>query len=208
MFVNCGKVVNSKCLDIAYLHRNVRPSNFNIGRPELKEQRKVYIHDFNMSRKFRNKKGAMRKPREAASFRGSVRFAPIACHMQREQCRKDEIEAWVYMIIELTTGSLPWKHLSDRDSVGDCKRRYRTEPFIKELFNGCPQEYMKILQYIDSLTYYDAPDYQMCYELMRRALASMKGQEFPYDWETSALSGMLLLMTTPSFLSSSRHLPS
>lgn len=168
---------------IGYLHRDVKPGNYTIGRVELQEQRKVYILDFGMCRKFTNEQGIIRKPRAAAGFRGTVRYAPISCHMQRELCRKDDVETWVYMIVELTTGNLPWKNVQDMNAVGDYKRRCRQEPFVKELFAGCPREYVEILQYVDGLKYYDAPNYQMCYQQMRKALVSMNAQEFPYDWE-------------------------
>lgn len=61
----------------------------------------------------------IRKPRAAAGFRGTLRYAAISCHMQRELCRKDDVEAWIYMQIELTTGYLPWKNIADRRQVGD-----------------------------------------------------------------------------------------
>jgi tau tubulin kinase len=61
---------------------------------ELGEQRKVYILDFGMCRKFTNDQGVIRKPRAAAGFRGTVRYAPISCHLQRELCRKDDVETW------------------------------------------------------------------------------------------------------------------
>lgn len=39
---------------IGYLHRDVKPGNYTVGRPELQELRKVYILDFGMCRKFTN----------------------------------------------------------------------------------------------------------------------------------------------------------
>ena len=41
--------------------------------------------------------GIIRKPRAAAGFRGTVRYAPIACHKNQELCRKDDVETWLYM---------------------------------------------------------------------------------------------------------------
>ena len=37
---------------IGYLHRDIKPLNFTIGHPEAREQRKVYILDFGLARKF------------------------------------------------------------------------------------------------------------------------------------------------------------
>ena len=68
--------------------------------------------DFGMCRKFTNdqvcektrgkiqdhdNQGIIRKPRAAAGFRGTVRYAPIACHKNQELCRKDDVETWLYM---------------------------------------------------------------------------------------------------------------
>lgn len=175
--------------NIGYLHRDVKPGNYTIGRAELNELRKIYILDFGMCRKFTNEQGVIRKPRAAAGFRGTVRYAPISCHLQRELCRKDDAETWVYMVVELTTGNLPWKNVQDMNQVGEYKKRCRQPPASNELFAGCPREYSECLTYIDSLKYYDAPNYQMLYGLMRKAFVSMGVQEHPYDWEKTATPG-------------------
>lgn len=59
---------------IGYLHRDVKPGNYTIGRAELNELRKVYILDFGMCRKYTNNYGIIRRPREAACFRGNFFF--------------------------------------------------------------------------------------------------------------------------------------
>ncbi|KAI1715266.1 protein kinase domain-containing protein [Ditylenchus destructor] len=171
---------------IGYLHRDIKPLNYTIGRAELNELRKVYILDFGMARKFTNEQGVIRHPRQAARFRGTVRYAPVASHLQRELCRRDDVEAWVYMCVELTKGNLPWKNIQDMNQVGEYKKRVREPHFKCEMFYGCPREYDEILMYVDSLKFYDKPDYQRIYNTMRRALTSMGAQEFPYDWEKPA----------------------
>ncbi len=65
---------------IGYLHRDVKPGNFAIGREEVREQRIIYILDFGLSRKYINDRGVIRTPRQAAGFRGTVRYAPLNCH--------------------------------------------------------------------------------------------------------------------------------
>ncbi|MFH4975741.1 hypothetical protein AB6A40_002450 [Gnathostoma spinigerum] len=168
---------------IGYLHRDVKPGNYTVGRPEINELRKVYVLDFGMCRKYTNAQNIIRKPRQAAGFRGTVRYAPISCHLQRELCRKDDIECWIYMQVELTTGYLPWKNVQDMNQVGEYKKRCRFPPAIDELFNGCAPEMRQILQYCDSLKYYDTPDYQKIYSLMRQSFQTTGTQEFPYEWE-------------------------
>ena len=60
--------------------------------------------------------GVIRKPRQAAGFRGTVRYAPIACHQQKELARKDDCETWLYMQV----GELPeLPNLTSRVSGGN-----------------------------------------------------------------------------------------
>ncbi|KAK6038131.1 hypothetical protein COOONC_24364, partial [Cooperia oncophora] len=51
----------------------------------------------------------VRVPREVAPFRGTTRYAPIAAMKQIEQSRKDDLEGWMYMVVEWTSGGLPWR---------------------------------------------------------------------------------------------------
>lgn len=44
-----------------------------------------------------------------AGFRGTVKYAPVACHAQRELCRLDDLETWLYMIsLIILDHSLNW----------------------------------------------------------------------------------------------------
>ncbi|EPB72743.1 hypothetical protein ANCCEY_08165 [Ancylostoma ceylanicum] len=142
-----------------------------------------------MARKFIKEDGTLRNPRARAGFRGTVKYAPLACHVHREQCRKDDIESWMYMLVEITCGRLPWRNLTvafyydvESNDVGmfkkDCKgERYRC------LFGGCPREYTEIFPILDKGKFFDAPDYPAIYKLLESALQSTRAQEFPYDWE-------------------------
>lgn len=63
--------------NIGYLHRDVKPGNFCMGRAELNELRKVYVLDFGMARKFVHDDGTIKNPRAVAGFRGTVKYAPV-----------------------------------------------------------------------------------------------------------------------------------
>ncbi|VDO33559.1 unnamed protein product, partial [Onchocerca flexuosa] len=109
--------------DLGYLHRDVKPQNFTIG---LKEKANViYLLDFGIARRYIEKDSkAIRLPRETVRFLGTVRFASRNCHYAREQCRRDDLESWIYMLLEFTEyASLPWSRVVDRDNV--CKEKER-----------------------------------------------------------------------------------
>ncbi|CAJ0948292.1 unnamed protein product, partial [Mesorhabditis belari] len=185
--------VSIQCLEaledlhmVGYLHRDVKPGNFCVGRAELKEFRKIYILDFGMSRKYTSNDGAIRKPRSAAQFRGTPRYAPIASHDSRDHSRKEDLESWFYMLIDFSNASLPWKGLNEIAEVGEGKKRARKE--LPRFFEGCPKkEYKDILMIIDNLQYYDVPPYQKIYDILRKCIIDHKLPEFPYDWETSVI---------------------
>ncbi|VDP33453.1 unnamed protein product [Heligmosomoides polygyrus] len=77
-----------------FLHRDVKPGNFVVGRAEDGDLRKLYILDFGMCRKFVDNNNVMLQPRKKAPFRGTPRYAPISSHMAKEHSRKDDVESW------------------------------------------------------------------------------------------------------------------
>jgi tau tubulin kinase len=170
--------------NIGYLHRDIKPGNFAVGRAEVAQQRTVFILDFGLARKFVKDTGEIRTPRAAAGFRGTVRYAPINCHRSKELGRKDDLETWFYMQVELTLGRLPWSAVQDMHEVGRLKEANRHDG---SLFAGCPPQYPPILQYIDGLQYWDQPDYELIYRHINTAVtANNFREEDPYDWERPA----------------------
>ncbi|CAG9534302.1 unnamed protein product [Cercopithifilaria johnstoni] len=183
--MGCALSVGMKCLEaieelhnIGYLHRDIKPGNFAIGRKNL---RQIYLLDFGLCRKYLNDQSSIRNPRRSAGFRGTIRYASISCHVSREQCRKDDLESWMYQ--QLTVGYLPWKSMEDKDEVGQCKQLCRKDEYIKELFGGCPREYITIMRLIDSIRYYSKPEYRKITNLLLDALRNNGVSEYPYDWE-------------------------
>ncbi len=166
---------------IGYLHRDIKPGNFAIGREEMGEHRNVVILDFGLARKYINDRGEIRTPRAAAGFRGTVRYAPLNCHRSQELSRKDDLETWFYQQVELTVGRLPWADTQDKEEVARRKVATRSN----DLYANCPRTYKDMLTYIDSLKYWDQPDYNHISQCLRLAMqqAGVREQD-PYDWET------------------------
>ncbi|KAK5980575.1 hypothetical protein GCK32_014750, partial [Trichostrongylus colubriformis] len=86
--------LNLLCAAHLAVKKDVKPGNFVVGRAEDGDLRKLYILDFGMCRKFVDNNNVMLQPRKKAPFRGTPRYAPIASHMGKEHCRKDDVESW------------------------------------------------------------------------------------------------------------------
>ncbi|KAL3108691.1 hypothetical protein niasHT_017606 [Heterodera trifolii] len=171
---------------VGYLHRDIKPGNSTIGRPESNEIRLLYLIDFGMARKYIKDDGSQHRPRAATNFRGSPRYAAISAHLGREYSRKDDIESWFYCMIELFKGALPWSNVGEMKAV----KRQKKQPeavrrqAIADLLSGCPSEFGQVLKYIDDMKYTDKPDYDWIIATLRSSLSNAGVQEFPYDWET------------------------
>lgn len=188
---------------VGFLHRDIKPSNFSIGR-HAHNCRHVYMLDFGLARQYvvasssskanHNATGTVvdptkapqmevRPPRAAAGFRGTVRYASINAHKNKEMGRHDDLWSLLYMVVEFVNGALPWRKIKDKEQVGQMKERYDHRLLLKHL----PAEFRQFLEHIQSLGYYDSPDYDMLAAIFERCIKRRGIKESdPYDWEVQA----------------------
>ncbi|ETN84643.1 hypothetical protein NECAME_17068 [Necator americanus] len=173
---------------LGFLHRDIKPGNFATGRPDANEHHIIYMLDFGLCRKFQEKDKDVRVPREVAPFRGTTRYAPIAAMKQIEQSRKEDLEGWMYMVVEWTSGGLPWrKYKADnREEVLKMKEEVRDKEDAMTIFlKNCPErEFKRIMKYLYELTYFSIPDYNFIYYCIQHACKSnnIKPTD-PLDWD-------------------------
>ncbi|KAJ8916696.1 hypothetical protein NQ315_000341 [Exocentrus adspersus] len=164
---------------VGFLHRDIKPSNFSMGRLPY-NCRKVYMLDFGLARQYTTATGEVRAPRAAAGFRGTVRYASINAHKNREMGRHDDLWSLFYMLVEFVNGQLPWRKVKDKEQVGLMKEKYDHRLLLKHL----PSDLKQFLDHIQSLEYADKPDYQMLISLFERCMKRRGVKETdPYDWE-------------------------
>uniref|UniRef100_A0A8R1HXK4 Protein kinase domain-containing protein n=1 Tax=Caenorhabditis japonica TaxID=281687 RepID=A0A8R1HXK4_CAEJA len=156
--------------------------------PKLKMEtniRQIYILDFGIARQILNDRNELKSPRVTVRFKGTLKFASIACHRGKELGWKDDCESWFYLMLDLIviTG-LPWKSSRDINTVWQMKEEVRERKNV--LFHGlkCGSELGKILAYLDSLQYQDHIDYHYIYKQLEDACFVSGGKmDGAYDWE-------------------------
>lgn len=70
------------------MHRDIKPDNFVVGRG--KQQNKVFIIDFGLSKKYLLKDGTHIPYRDNKNLTGTARHASLSTHSGIEQGRRDD----------------------------------------------------------------------------------------------------------------------
>ncbi|XP_029981978.1 tau-tubulin kinase 2 isoform X2 [Sphaeramia orbicularis] len=181
---------------VGFLHRDIKPSNFAMGRfPST--CRTCYMLDFGLARQFTNSCQEVRPPRPVAGFRGTVRYASVNAHKNKEMGRHDDLWSLFYMLVEFLVGQLPWRKIKDKEHVGKLKDTYDHRLMLKHL----PAEFGVFLEHISSLDYFTKPDYQLLMSVFDNSMKTYNVVENdPYDWERTGTDGTLTISasaTTP-----------
>ncbi|KAI6182683.1 Serine threonine protein kinase-related domain containing protein, protein [Aphelenchoides bicaudatus] len=79
------------------IHRDIKPENFAIGLGASKHI--VYMLDFGIARKITKEDKELKTPRSAVGFKGTIRFASLACHKREEMGKKDDCESMVLLTL-------------------------------------------------------------------------------------------------------------
>ncbi|XP_023281787.1 tau-tubulin kinase 1 isoform X1 [Seriola lalandi dorsalis] len=164
---------------VGFLHRDIKPSNFAMGRlPST--YRKCYMLDFGLARQYTNTTGEVRPPRTVAGFRGTVRYASVNAHKNKEMGRHDDLWSLFYMLVEFAVGQLPWRKIKDKEQVGQIKERYDHRMLLKHM----PQEFNIFLDHVLALDYYTKPDYQLLMSVFENSMKErIITENEPFDWE-------------------------
>uniref|UniRef100_A0A0R3RUQ0 Protein kinase domain-containing protein n=1 Tax=Elaeophora elaphi TaxID=1147741 RepID=A0A0R3RUQ0_9BILA len=169
--------------DSGWLCRDVKANNFCIGK---KNVGLIYMLDFGFARRFIRENGTFVERRNTACLMGTIYYAPMSAHNFSEQCRKDDLESWFYMIIEMIVGTLPWFIHDPKKEyllVGEWKK-FTRGPGRQLLLGGAPQEFDKILDIIDQTAFNARPRYRIIHAFINQAMDRLKiDRTKPFEWE-------------------------
>uniref|UniRef100_A0A3Q2ZEE2 Tau tubulin kinase 2a n=1 Tax=Hippocampus comes TaxID=109280 RepID=A0A3Q2ZEE2_HIPCM len=204
-FVGCGRndrfnyvVMELQGRNLADLRRSMSRGTFSIsttlrlGRQILEAIESIHSVGF-LHRD-------IKPPRPVAGFRGTVRYASVNAHKNKEMGRHDDLWSLFYMLVEFLVGQLPWRKIKDKEHVGKLKDTYDHRLMLKHL----PAEFSVFLEHISSLDYFTKPDYQLLMSVFDNSMKTYNVVENdPYDWERTSTDGTLVISasaTTPQHL--------
>jgi serine/threonine protein kinase len=167
-FIDAIEVIHSAGI----VHRDIKPANLLVdyNMPHLK----LHIVDFGLSKKYRDRHGQHIPYKTGAMRVGSLRYMSKYTHQCVEACCRDDLYSFIYVLIYLYVGSLPWKGVI-KDLTID--QRHANVLSVKQSFSNqrlasklncrrCSTDYCafmteitKLLDYLDTLKFGEALDY-------------------------------------------------
>ncbi|KAG5475671.1 hypothetical protein LSCM4_04255 [Leishmania orientalis] len=148
-----------------YVHADLKPDNVVFGREDPEQ---LYLVDFGLSVRFRDRKGKHRPLITNHSFVGTPRYASLRTHMGYTLSRRDDIEQLVYVMIYLFRGRLPWSGLRIHDQDAKEKRigQMKAEIPLESICAGCPEAFRDVLNYARCMEFEEEPQYQFLHVLL------------------------------------------
>ncbi|KAK7792562.1 hypothetical protein R5R35_008660 [Gryllus longicercus] len=179
-----------------FVHADVKASNLILGRtPEM--QNSVYLVDFGLACKYREKDGSHKeyRPDNRKAHAGTMEYTSRDAHVGAYSRRAD-LETLGYNLLQWLCGRLPWEDsLSDGEAVHACKNNMMSNLslLMRQCFpDGTRYDVVsQYLKYVSALTFDATPDYAYCRRLLR---SGVNGAGFVDDGKLVFGSGSVPLL--------------
>ncbi|KAE9412707.1 hypothetical protein Angca_007103 [Angiostrongylus cantonensis] len=168
---------------LGYVSCDIKPGNFAPGHRCNKQSKIIFLYDFGLSKRYIDKKGKVIPARKDVGWRGTTRYASLTAHSEQDLGRRDDLESWFYMIVEMTRGMLPWRFLSERNEVYVAKQTARAVG-RKHFLYETPKQFDRVLTTVDSYSFESQPEYDKIYRMLEE-VREEKGIRLDerWDWE-------------------------
>ena len=167
------------------IHRDIKPQNFVIGRndPDV-----IYLIDFGLSHKYRSSRTYKHiKFKNLKLTYGSLRYLSINGNFGYEQSRRDDLESLGYMLVYLSTGTLPWIKIESLN-IEVVKKYLYTHKLKKKitaekLCQDLPEEIAQYINYCRKLLFEEDPNYKFLRSLFENILINIQQKnDLKFSW--------------------------
>jgi len=190
------------------VHRDIKPANLIIGSNRGFGQSCIYLVDFGLSKFFISQRtGKHISNRKCDGVTGTLRYMGIHAHEANEASRRDDLQAFAYMLIYFLKGRLPWQDIETSapgednwSRVHQMKRTISTRDLCADL----PEVFSKLLDYSNDLVFDEDPDYELLQRMFFDFLvANFRHVKYEFDWTTRPAATGSSAATTTTHISSS-----
>jgi len=141
----------------------------------------LVLIDFGISCHYINPRTEKHCPeRSNVGFKGTLKYASLNAHQHHSQSPRDDLRSWLYSVVELLDGTLPWAGKGNSFDIQDKKSSISDRILLKHF----PKEFLEITKYIWALKYRSVVNYNY---LMYQVIAALKKvDEYvsgKFDWE-------------------------
>ena len=165
-----------------FIHRDIKPENFIMG--SLENKNKVYLIDFGLAKRFKNKNGLHIPYRDGKNLTGTLRYASCNTQLGIEQSRRDDIESIGYILLYFFKKNLPWMNVKGKNEKEKFKKvlDIKINCKLDDICQGIPKEIGLIIQYARDLKFDEKPDYNLIQRLIKN-IADKNGFQFDFEFD-------------------------
>ena len=194
-----------------YLHCDLKPENIVVRLEGAQQQ--VCLLDLGLTHLFWDSATATHAPIQVYDhFNGTAKYASINAHEFLEPSRRDDLEALLFVLLYLLSGTLPWEHIQDPEShLYEAMIPLKQDPRRLPALAHVDGEFFDCLHQVRLLHFDETPDYARLRDTLR-ACAKRRGLLSEYElttgtWDWQQLDWVLPTQTstpTPATMPSSR----